>query len=130
MRIVCWQMILMKYHSLFYSKMLQNLSSSAVVISALSVNYYVTCLCLFLFQASPYNTLMYNVIGDSPAPLYFDVGETTGEVTLRSSLYQDTASQYIVSTSSKFCYKLLRWSVLDKRDFPGPRYLLFQAQLK
>ena len=49
------------------------------------------------YQASPYNTLMYTVIGESPAPLYFDVGETTGEVTLRSSLYQDTANEYIVS---------------------------------
>ena len=41
MRIVCWQTILMKYHTLFFrklGKMLQNLSSVAVVIGALRVN--------------------------------------------------------------------------------------------
>ena len=40
MRIVCWQTILMKYHALFFRKsrkMLQNLSSAAVVIGALRV---------------------------------------------------------------------------------------------
>ena len=41
MRIVCWQTILMKYHSLFFfqnfRKMLQNLPSAAVVIGALRV---------------------------------------------------------------------------------------------
>ena len=41
MRIVCcWQTILMKYHTLFFSKlgkMLQNLSSAAVVTGALRV---------------------------------------------------------------------------------------------
>ena len=40
MRIVCWQMILMKYHTLFFfkfGKMLQNLPSAAVVIGALRV---------------------------------------------------------------------------------------------
>ena len=39
MRIVCWQTILMKYHTLFFfpkfEKMSQNLSSAAVVIGAL-----------------------------------------------------------------------------------------------
>ena len=38
MRIVCWQAILMKYHTLFFSKvenMSQNLSSAAVVIGIL-----------------------------------------------------------------------------------------------
>ena len=41
MRIVCWQTILMKYHTLFFrklGKMLHNLSSAAVVIGALRVN--------------------------------------------------------------------------------------------
>ena len=41
MRIVCWQTILMKYHSLFFGKlreMSQKLSSAAVVIGALRVN--------------------------------------------------------------------------------------------
>ena len=41
MRIVCWQTILMKFHSLFLTKlgkMSQNLSSAAVVIGALRVN--------------------------------------------------------------------------------------------
>ena len=36
MRIVCWQTILMKYHTLFFrklEKMSQNLSSTAVVIT-------------------------------------------------------------------------------------------------
>ena len=40
MRIVCWQTILMKYHTLFFSKIrkdVQNLSSAAVVIGALRV---------------------------------------------------------------------------------------------
>ena len=40
MRIVCWQTILMKYHTLFFrklGKMSQNLSSAAVVIGALRV---------------------------------------------------------------------------------------------
>ena len=40
MRIVCWQTILMKYHTLFFSKigkMSQNLSSAAVVIGPLRV---------------------------------------------------------------------------------------------
>ena len=40
MRIVCWQTILMKYHSLFLSKigkMSQNLSSAAGIIGALRV---------------------------------------------------------------------------------------------
>ena len=44
MRILSWQTILMKYHSLFFlkkiGKMLQNLSSAAVVIGALSVNHW------------------------------------------------------------------------------------------
>ena len=38
MRIVCWQTILMKYHTLLFSKIrkdAQNLSSAAVVIGAL-----------------------------------------------------------------------------------------------
>ena len=41
MRILCWQTILMEYHTLFFRKlrkMLQNLSSAAVVIGALRVN--------------------------------------------------------------------------------------------
>ena len=41
MRIVCWQMILMKYHTLFFGrlgKMSQNLSSTTVMIGALRVN--------------------------------------------------------------------------------------------
>ena len=41
MRIVCWQTILMKYHSYFCSKIKkksQNLSSCAVMIGALRVN--------------------------------------------------------------------------------------------
>ena len=41
MRIVCWQTILIKYHSLFLSKIgkdFANLSSAAVVIGALRVN--------------------------------------------------------------------------------------------
>ena len=41
MRIVCWQTILMKHHTLFFrklGKMSQNLSSAAVVIVALRVN--------------------------------------------------------------------------------------------
>ena len=40
MRIVCWQMSLMNYHTLFFpkfGKMLQNLPSAAVVIGALRV---------------------------------------------------------------------------------------------
>ena len=40
MRIVCWQTILMKYHTLFFPKLektSQKLSSAAVVIGALSV---------------------------------------------------------------------------------------------
>ena len=43
MRIVCWQTILMKYHSLFLSKIrkdVENLSSAAVVIGPLKVNAY------------------------------------------------------------------------------------------
>ena len=41
MRIACWQTILLKYHTLFcrkLGKMLQNLSSAAVVIGTLRVN--------------------------------------------------------------------------------------------
>ena len=41
MRIVCWQMNLMKYHTLYFrklGKMLQNVSSIAVVIGALNLN--------------------------------------------------------------------------------------------
>ena len=44
MRIVCWQTILMKFHTLFFQKsgkMSQNLSSAAVVIGALRVQ--LTC---------------------------------------------------------------------------------------
>ena len=43
MRIVCWQMILMKYHTIFYfffqklGKMSQNLLSAAVMIGAFRV---------------------------------------------------------------------------------------------
>ena len=40
MRIVCWQTILMKYHTKFFSKikkMMKNLSSAAVVIGTLRV---------------------------------------------------------------------------------------------
>ena len=43
MRIVCWQTILMKYHTLFFrelGKMLENLLSAAVVIGALRVNVF------------------------------------------------------------------------------------------
>ena len=41
MRIVCWQTILMKYHTLFFLKIrkdISNLSPAAVVIGALRVN--------------------------------------------------------------------------------------------
>ena len=43
MRIVCWQTILMKYHSLFLTKISKdttNLSSAAVSICALRVNHW------------------------------------------------------------------------------------------
>ena len=56
MRIVCWQMILMKYYTLFFRnlrKMLQNLSSAAVVIGALRVDYisgYFDVSCILLFR--------------------------------------------------------------------------------
>ena len=43
MRIVCWQTILMKYHTLFFRKLLkmsQNLSSAAVVIGSLKVKCF------------------------------------------------------------------------------------------
>ena len=43
MRIVCWQMILMKNHTLFFrklGKMSQNLSSAAVMIGALRVKNF------------------------------------------------------------------------------------------
>ena len=42
MRIVCWQTILMKYHTLFFQKLgkiSQNLLFAAVVIGALRVNH-------------------------------------------------------------------------------------------
>ena len=42
MRIICWQTIHMKYHTLFYfriKKMSQNLLSAAVVIGTLTVNF-------------------------------------------------------------------------------------------
>ena len=43
MRIICWQMILMKYHTLFFirnlGKILQNLTSDAGVIDALRVRH-------------------------------------------------------------------------------------------
>ena len=45
MRIVCWQTILMKYHTLLFrklGKMSQNLSSAAVVIGALRVKMTLT----------------------------------------------------------------------------------------
>ncbi|KAH3873304.1 hypothetical protein DPMN_036536 [Dreissena polymorpha] len=49
-------------------------------------------------QAAPFNTLKYTVVGTNPAPLYFSVAETTGEVRIRSALYADqTQSQYVVS---------------------------------
>ena len=38
MGIVCWQTILLKYHTLFFSKIGKDLSSAAVVIGALRVN--------------------------------------------------------------------------------------------
>ena len=43
MRIVCWQTILMKYHSLFHLKIrkdVTNLSSAAVLLGALRVNNF------------------------------------------------------------------------------------------
>lgn len=53
---------------------------------------------IIFFKAAPYNVLKYTVIGTNPAPLYFNVAETSGEVTLRSALYADqTQSEYIVS---------------------------------
>ena len=51
MRIVCWQTILMKYHTLFFRKLgkiSQNVSSAAVVIGALRVKH----LDLFFFRGS------------------------------------------------------------------------------
>ena len=48
MRIVCWQTILMKYHTLFIrklGKMLQKLSPAVVVIGALRVNLIRLFLC-------------------------------------------------------------------------------------
>ena len=45
MRIICWQIILMKYHTLFFfklGKMSQNLLSAAVLIGALRVKNNVT----------------------------------------------------------------------------------------
>ena len=46
MRIICWQTILIKYHTLFFrelGKLLQTLSSAAVVIGALRVKQYYIC---------------------------------------------------------------------------------------
>ena len=50
MRIVCWQTILIKYHTFFrkLGKMSQNLSSAAVVIGALRVN---VILCVKIFES-------------------------------------------------------------------------------
>ena len=45
MRIICWQTILMKYHILSFQKlgkMLQNLSSAAVVIGTLTLKAPIT----------------------------------------------------------------------------------------
>ena len=54
MKIVCWQTILMKYHTLFFRKLRnisQNLSSAAVVIGALKVkSAYQKIIFLFLNQ--------------------------------------------------------------------------------
>jgi len=59
-----------------------------------------------VIQAAPYNTLKYTVVGTNPAPLYFNVAETTGEVTLRSALYADQSqSTYIVSNAFEIITK-------------------------
>jgi len=53
--------------------------------------------CRPYLQAAPYSTLKYTVIGTGNAPLYFTVGETTGDVRLRSALYADQSqNQYVV----------------------------------
>ena len=54
MRIVCWQMILIKYHSLFLLKIgkdVTNLLSAAVVIGNLKVKFLTRYL---LIQCSPF----------------------------------------------------------------------------
>ena len=65
MRIVCWQAILLKYHTLFFpklGKMSQNLSSVAVVIGALWVKKRIRFRILF-FKRGPHFEKKTRLIG-------------------------------------------------------------------
>ncbi|KAL3878037.1 hypothetical protein ACJMK2_035673, partial [Sinanodonta woodiana] len=43
----------------------------------------------------PYNKVVYTLVGDTPAPLYFNVVPSTGDIRLHSALYLDTSPSYI-----------------------------------
>ena len=58
-------------------------------------------ICFFL--QAPYNTVTYQILGgDANARTYFRIDEVTGNITTLSSLSNDAAGTYRVSTSNLF----------------------------
>jgi hypothetical protein len=47
---------------------------------------------------SPFNEVKYKLEGDDKAPTFFNIKETSGELTLKTSLIPDTEPFYIVSS--------------------------------
>ena len=46
----------------------------------------------------PFNTVRFLIVGDGSASRYFEIDEQSGRLTLKSSVAEDAALQYTVST--------------------------------
>lgn len=51
----------------------------------------------FKLSLQPFNSLVYDIIGDDSAATYFAINSLTGAITLRNTVGTDTATRYFVS---------------------------------
>ena len=51
-----------------------------------------------IFSQGPFNTLVYEIIGDDDAPSYFKLDSRTGEVTINRDLRETDAEVFRVSS--------------------------------
>lgn len=57
--------------------------------------FYIVFFLISLFQ-SPFKDVTYRIIGDDSAPVFFDIGQTDGNLKLQQSVNADTETVYKV----------------------------------
>ena len=48
-------------------------------------------------EREPFNSVLYSIIGDDNAPVFFSISEDNGEIRVKNSLQEDTETEYTVS---------------------------------